>query len=126
MSRVERVLNIWPAGTFAYVDADVAAEQFERHWALEDPDAPSPRMHSFIADLLERYPDIPEDPTQAELDASVWTSRPLAACVNGRLLTIGVWDRADVIAFIAEQAQRHHLDVYDVRHSELLVRIHSE
>ncbi len=103
-----------------------AAEQFERHWALEDPEAPSPRIRSFIAGLLERYPDISEDPTQAELDASVWTSGPLAACVKGRLVTIGLWDRADVIAFIIEHAQRHHLDVYDVRRSELLVRILSE
>jgi hypothetical protein len=124
MRRVQRVLNIWPASTFAYVDADEAAQQFERHWEIvEDAEAPSARLLSFVAALLERYPDIPEDPTEDELDASVWTSRPLASGVKGRLLSVGVWDDEAVIAHIIEHARRQHLDVYDATRNQLLVRI---
>ena len=95
-------------------DLDLApsgADFHERVRALHrSPQPPrSPRLVSFVNELLARYADL------TETEDTVWGDGPLAGNILGEFINMSlIWSRyAEAAPFVIEIAHKHGLHCYD-------------
>jgi hypothetical protein len=74
----------------------------------------SPRLVTFVEDLLSRYPDL----TQTE--DTVWGDGPLVNNILGEFINMSlIWSRyTEAAPFIIETAHKHGLHCYDPQNSD--------
>jgi hypothetical protein len=69
----------------------------------------SPKLATFVSDLLTRYPDL------TETEDTVWGDGPLVGNIIGDFINMSlIWSRyEEAIPFVVDTAHRHGLRCYD-------------